>query len=353
MKNRTKLTKALVLTFALVACLGMLFTSCGGDEGGTTVTTAPITQPTTTPTTVNPSASTNPGTTDTSAPGTTDTSAPGTTDTSSNKPEDGECTEHKGGTATCTAKAVCEVCGAEYGELASHTEETVAGKAATCTEAGLTDGKKCSVCGETLTAQEEIPAVAHVYDNKIKVVAPSCISDGYTLYGCSAGNCGTTEKADIVTGVVAHSYELADGLEKYDVLACTGCGARMINITTGVVVVEDVFCMGDCGATDDIPCSCETTVEYKAYIAPNDPEAIEAGVTFVKAQAEGAEFEIGGGTIKLVSDEDASYTITIGEDVIEVSGTEVFVELYEYESVTSVTIVSDADATVVFYKPFV
>ena len=45
--------------------------------------------------------------------------------------------------------------------LADHTEEVVTGKAATCEEAGLTDGKKCSVCGETLLAQETIPALGH------------------------------------------------------------------------------------------------------------------------------------------------------------------------------------------------
>ena len=39
-----------------------------------------------------------------------------------------------------------------------HTEETVASKEPTCTETGLTEGTKCSVCGETLTEQEEIPA---------------------------------------------------------------------------------------------------------------------------------------------------------------------------------------------------
>lgn len=32
---------------------------------------------------------------------------------------------HTGGTATCKDKAVCEVCGKEYGELAEHTGETV------------------------------------------------------------------------------------------------------------------------------------------------------------------------------------------------------------------------------------
>lgn len=42
-----------------------------------------------------------------------------------------------------------------------HTEETIPGKAATCTATGLTDGVKCSACGEILKAQEEIPLESH------------------------------------------------------------------------------------------------------------------------------------------------------------------------------------------------
>ena len=57
-----------------------------------------------------------------------------------------------GGTATCTAKAVCEVCKAEYGEKLPHdfTAETVDAKylksAATCTEKAVYY-KSCAVCG--------------------------------------------------------------------------------------------------------------------------------------------------------------------------------------------------------------
>ena len=46
---------------------------------------------------------------------------------------------------------------------AGHTEEIVAGTPATCTESGLTEGKKCSVCGETTLNQEEIPPLNHSY----------------------------------------------------------------------------------------------------------------------------------------------------------------------------------------------
>ena len=42
-----------------------------------------------------------------------------------------------------------------------HTEETLTAVAPTCTETGLTEGKKCSVCDEILVAQEEVAANGH------------------------------------------------------------------------------------------------------------------------------------------------------------------------------------------------
>ena len=60
--------------------------------------------------------------------------------------------QHSGGTATCTQRATCTVCGAEYGEKLPHdfTAETVDAKylksAATCTEKAVYY-KSCAVCG--------------------------------------------------------------------------------------------------------------------------------------------------------------------------------------------------------------
>ena len=45
--------------------------------------------------------------------------------------------------------------------LKPHTPEVIPAKAATCTETGLTEGSKCSVCGEVLKAQEVTPALGH------------------------------------------------------------------------------------------------------------------------------------------------------------------------------------------------
>ena len=57
-----------------------------------------------------------------------------------------------GGTATCTHKAVCTVCGGEYGEMATHSftaekaEEQYLKSAATCTEKAVYY-KSCAACG--------------------------------------------------------------------------------------------------------------------------------------------------------------------------------------------------------------
>lgn len=71
---------------------------------------------------------------------------------------------HFGGTATCTAKAVCEVCRSEYGDLdlSKHTgTSTVTGKkAATCTEAGYTGDTTWDCCGAEVKG-ETIAALGH------------------------------------------------------------------------------------------------------------------------------------------------------------------------------------------------
>ena len=46
-----------------------------------------------------------------------------------------------------------------------HTEETIKGKDATCTETGLTDGKYCTVCSTVTVEQVEIPVADHSYAN--------------------------------------------------------------------------------------------------------------------------------------------------------------------------------------------
>ena len=71
-----------------------------------------------------------------------------------------------------------------------HTPEIIPGKAATCTEDGLTDGEKCSVCDEILTEQQVLPATGHQYEST--KIAATTSSKGYTLHTCAL--CGDSYK---------------------------------------------------------------------------------------------------------------------------------------------------------------
>ncbi len=73
-----------------------------------------------------------------------------------------------------------------------HTEETIPGKDATCTETGLTDGVKCSVCGKILTAQEEIPLEPHALFTR-GAKAATCTEAGWTEHKLCENGCGYRE----------------------------------------------------------------------------------------------------------------------------------------------------------------
>ena len=147
--------------------------------------------------------------------------------------ENGACT---GGTADCKKKAVCTLCGGEYGELGQHNytaensedkylkaeatcteaavyyksctgcgessknteseatftsgdslghdEVTGPGRAATCTETGLTEGKHCARCDAVLAAQDEIPALGHDVPTGTTQKKATCTEEGEMLGTC-------------------------------------------------------------------------------------------------------------------------------------------------------------------------
>ena len=80
----------------------------------------------------------------------------------------------------------CSVCKVKQ-TVNLHTEEIIPGKAATCTEKGLSDGKKCTVCGKITVAQKETAPVGHK-EEIIPGKAGSCfekgISDGKKCTVC-------------------------------------------------------------------------------------------------------------------------------------------------------------------------
>ena len=92
------------------------------------------------------------------------------------------CTEAGYRTGTCL---VCGKTIREEGDPAlGHTPVTVPGKAATCTEDGLTDGSKCSVCGVILTEQTVIPALGHDWGEGVVTKEPEGFTPGERTYTC-------------------------------------------------------------------------------------------------------------------------------------------------------------------------
>ncbi|MCM1367771.1 MAG: hypothetical protein NC184_03055 [Roseburia sp.] len=85
---------------------------------------------------------------------------------------------HTGGTASCTVKATCENCGNEYGELLAHTEVNIPAVAATCTQTGLSAGKKCSVCNTVTVAQQTVAALGHTFGDWVAEIAATATQTG-------------------------------------------------------------------------------------------------------------------------------------------------------------------------------
>lgn len=80
------------------------------------------------------------------------------------------CDSHAGGTANCISKAVCDICGIEYGDFGPHNLTKTDEKEATCTEEGYTGDKVCKDCGTVLEKGKVIPKTAHNYkDGKCTV----------------------------------------------------------------------------------------------------------------------------------------------------------------------------------------
>ena len=99
-----------------------------------------------------------------------------------------------GGKATCSAKAVCEVCGGEYGEKDSNNHDLVqhAAKAPTCTEKGWDAYEACKNCN--YTTRKELPAQHDLKQHAAK--APTCTEIGWDAYD-TCSRCDHTTYAEL------------------------------------------------------------------------------------------------------------------------------------------------------------
>ena len=221
---------------------------------------------------------------------------------------DGEIAAKSVGSATVTAeftyngytyKTTCNV----TVECKHYSTITINGKDATCNESGLTDGKKCSVCGVVTVEQQIIPATGdHVYAIETKRVASTCKTAGYIITACGCGETKTTtlsldannhENIVVLDAVSATCTKsgLTEGKK------CSACGtvtvAQQIVSAKGhieiVVKGKDSTCT-ETGLTDGKKCSvcgvvtvAQNKVEKKSHsivkIPGTAPTETETGLT--------------------------------------------------------------------------
>ena len=163
------------------------------------------------------------------------------------------------GTATCIAKAVCTVCGGEYGEMAAHSftaekaEAQYLKSAATCTKKAVYY-KSCAVCGLSSegTADEATFFSGNALDHNWGAWTSN--EDGThtrtcTVDGCSAGtqteNCidaNKDHKCDICDYIIS---KCADDNKDHK---CDYCGKKLTEHTGGKATCMDKAKCEVCGA---------------------------------------------------------------------------------------------------------
>ena len=169
-----------------------------------------------------------------------------------------EC-EHSGGEATCTNKAKCEICGAEYGEMKPHSYAHIKApeylkSAATCT-AKAVYYTSCTECGLSSkgTADEatfESEALGHSF-GEWSSTAPTCTEDGSRVRKCSRCDKIETE----VIPATGHKY--VDTVIKptytekgYTLHKCSRCGSSYKDNYTNVLVLAKISGLKTVSRTD-------------------------------------------------------------------------------------------------------
>ena len=139
-------------------------------------------------------------------------------------------------TPTCTEVGYtthnCTVCEHTYNSdtvaANGHTEVVDAAVAATCTTAGKTEGKHCSVCEAVLVEQEEVAALGHNYGDYVYNNDATTDADGTETATCS--RCGATDTK------VAEGTKLP---EKATAVPDEAANAVSIYAYNNIIVVEN------------------------------------------------------------------------------------------------------------------
>ncbi len=183
---------------------------------------------------------------------------------------------------------ICDDCDEEL--CTEHTEEVVPGKAATCTEPGLTEGKKCATCGKVLEEQEEIPALGHDYDDGVVTTEPTCTEDGVKTYTCEREGCDHSYTE--VVKAKGHTDEDNDYI-------CDDCDEELCTEHTEEVIPGKAATCTEPGLTEGKKCAtCGKVLkeqeeipalghDYDDGVVTTEPTLTEAGIKTYTCEREG------------------------------------------------------------------
>lgn len=192
----------------------------------------------------------------------------------------GDAENHKGGSATCQEKAVCDVCHQSYGKVADHVfKNYVTGETCehntvkvakcefgcgtsdydlsgatkvvektprvepTCVDKGSTEELICSECQKVVKPAEEIPAKGHTYGAQTIITEPTYFTVGKGRKVCS--ECGDVYEYDLPkksfsrNTVAIIAYSETDVAQFSDVFGEEGAIAKAKDNDT-VVLIKDI-----------------------------------------------------------------------------------------------------------------
>ena len=163
-----------------------------------------------------------------------------------------------GGTATCTAKAVCTVCGGEYGEMAAHSftaekaETQYLKSAATCTQKAVYY-KSCAVCGLSSegTADEATFFSGNALDHDWGAWTQN--SDEKTHTRICKRDTSHTETENCIDANKDHKCDICDYIisecaDDNKDHKCDYCGKKLTEHTGGKATCKDKAKCEVCGA---------------------------------------------------------------------------------------------------------
>ena len=148
-----------------------------------------------------------------------------------------------GTTATCISKAVCSVCGENFGEVdaTNHVHTTVKNrKEATCTQTGYAGDTCCTDCDKLLSTGKELAALGHDYKATV-TKQPTTTEEGIMTYTCTRCNSSYTESiAKLPEEKHNHSYTGSITKEA----TCTEAGVRTYTCSCGDSYTENIPATG-------------------------------------------------------------------------------------------------------------